>query len=99
MNKQNTKYRRPSETLSDREGRLVQLISEGGRSLFQCLLMAGYSRSVALSQGARIRRRPRVRKALIEERIQRGLFCSNQELATVGKSRECNKSLKSISAG
>lgn len=80
------KHKRPnSSRLSEREQRLVQLISEGRHTLTRCLIMSGYSRSTALTQGVRVRRKPRVQKAIILERIKRGLFCSNQELALVGR--------------
>ncbi len=80
--------RKRSTKLSERERRFVQLVAEGRHCLSRCLLMSGYSRTTAISQAARIRRRPRVQKAIIEERIKRGLFCSNEELALVGKSSD-----------
>jgi hypothetical protein len=72
--------------LSDRERRLVQLIDEKRFCLGRCLLMSGYARSTALTQGARVIRKPHVRRAIIENRVKRGLFCSDEELALVGKS-------------
>ena len=80
------KRKRPnSSRLSEKEARFVQLIGEGKHSQAVCLRMAGYSRSVALTQGARIRRNPRVQKAIIAERVKRGLFCTEAEFALIGK--------------
>ena len=80
------KRKRPnSGRLSEKEARFVQLVGEGKHALGWCLRMAGYSRSTAETQGARIRRRPRVQRAIIAERVKRGLFCTEAELALVGK--------------
>ena len=74
-----------AEQLSDMEQRFLELYMTGQHSQFQCLVMAGYARTTALTQAKRIRLRPRVRRAIIVERIRRGLYVSAAERRLVGK--------------
>ncbi len=83
-----------TDNLTERERRLVQLIGEGKYSFAGCMMRAGYSRSTACSNCARVRRIPRVRAALIQDRVKRGKFVSDEELAFVGLSAKAVTSQK-----
>ncbi len=74
--------KRTADTLSEKERKFVQALLDG-ECLTGAMLEAGYSRSVACAHQARVRNRPRVRKALIAEYIKRGLFVTDEERALV----------------
>lgn len=86
MNK--TKHKRQTRSLSERETRLVQLLSEGkginGHDFYDVMLKAGYSRSTACSQQGRTRTKLPIQKAIISARITKGLYVTPEERALVG---------------
>ncbi len=73
------------ETLSEKERKLVQALLDG-ECYTGAMLDAGYKRSTARSKQCLVRNRPRVRRALIEGYLRKGMHVTDEELAFIGKS-------------
>ncbi len=74
-----------SDKLSDREKRLIALLSDGHNFCFATMLKAGYSRSTAASQQRRTCAKLPINRAIIKGRIAKGLYVTPDEMALVGK--------------
>jgi len=72
--------------LRPKERRVVQAIAAGAGHA-RALLDAGYSRSTACKQAARLLNKPRVRRALLEIYYRRGDYLTDAELGVIGKCR------------
>jgi len=74
------------DTLSERERKLIKALLDG-QDYTGAMLKAGYSQKTACSSQARVRNRPRVRRALVEAYFNKGLYLTDEELALIGKNR------------
>ncbi len=82
------------DTLSPKERRLVEIIAGGEWHRTRAMLKAGYARSTALKQQARVIDRPRVQRALLEIEYRRGRHLTDQELRLLGKDPDDEKRVK-----
>lgn len=84
LRKRGKRKRDSDGTLSLRERKFVQALFENKWWSTKAMETAGYSKSTARTQQARLRRRSRVQRAIIQEHVKRGHFVTNEELQMIG---------------